>query len=164
MRKSIHDMQVQEFMNQNKEISAIVADRIRKAVNRFEPPLDADKTSELMKMELNAVNDYINKFQIAILDKLTGFETILNDTPQESRGYDKLFHKTSNYISDLIDYNKIMAVYVDPNLPMNAKNNLATRLLADVKETIFKIRQVCHDILKQYAALPDTPATKKIIH
>ena len=57
MRKSLHEMQIKEFMDRDKNISAIVADRIRQAVNRFEPPLDADKMTDVVKMELNSVAD-----------------------------------------------------------------------------------------------------------
>ena len=128
MRKSLHDMQVEEFMNQNKELSALVSEMNRQGVNRFEPPMEAEKMLDVTKMELQSVDEHINKFLIGITDKLHAFETIKNDAPEISRTYDALFHKTINYISDLVDFNRIMTVYVDPNLPFNIKNNFIFNL------------------------------------
>jgi hypothetical protein len=111
-RKSIREQQIQEYLNQDSRRSSLVADMIKRGVSRFEPVVDPMQREQLNMLDIKNVGDYINQFKIKLTEKLNMFDTILHTSnlfgPDIAANIDKI----SNYISDMIDFNKIVQVYL----------------------------------------------------
>ena len=58
--KSIRNMQIQEFLNRDKNIASIVADSVRRGVSRFEPVVDPARREQLNMLEVQNVGEYLN--------------------------------------------------------------------------------------------------------
>ena len=123
-RQSLRDRQVQEYLNRDKNISSIISDNVRRGVRRYEPALDPVRREQLNMLDIQNVGEYINQFKIKLLDKLNIFDNVLNTARPDlgkaefASGVDKL----TNYISDMIDYNRIIQVY------LNMSNTPQTRI------------------------------------
>ena len=106
-RQSIRNMQIQEFLNRDKNIASIVADSIRRGVSRFEPVVDPDRREQLNMLKIQNVGEYINQFKIKLTDKLNNFDTAFN-LPMDKLEFASIIDKICNFISDIVDYNKII--------------------------------------------------------
>ena len=62
--KSIRNMQIQEFLNRDKNIASIVADSVRRGVSRFEPVIDPIRREQLNMLDIQNVEEHINQFKI----------------------------------------------------------------------------------------------------
>jgi hypothetical protein len=57
----------------------------------------------------------VNDFKIKLQTKLNAFQTAQQNTDFKSPTYSTLFHSIGNYVSDLVDYNKAVALYLNPS-------------------------------------------------
>ena len=88
---------------------------MRQGVSRFEPVIDPVRREQLNMLNVQNVGEYINKFKIKLTYKLDTFDKTLNTKtpdmgkPEFASGVDKV----SNFLSDMIDYNEIIQVYLN---------------------------------------------------
>jgi hypothetical protein len=116
-RKSIRDAQIAEFLNRDKNIASIVADAVRRGVSRFEQVVDPARREQLNMLDIQNVGEYINQFKIKLTDKLNGFDTAFN-LPMDKPEVSSIIDKICNFLSDMVDYNRIIQVYLNPsNIP-----------------------------------------------
>ena len=129
-RRSLRDRQVQEYLDKDKTISSIIADSVRRGVRRYEPALDPVRREQLNMLDIQNVGEYINSFKIKLTEKLNIFDNVLNtSTPDMGKsefasGVDKL----TNYISDMIDYNRIIQVYLNMSNTPQTRNEIFIKI------------------------------------
>ena len=112
--KGIRNMHIQEFLNRDKNIASIVSDAVRRGVSRFEQVVDPARREQLNILEIQNVGEYINQIKIKLIDKLNIFSTILPATSMNTADVASNIDKITNYLPDMVDYNKVIQVYVNP--------------------------------------------------
>ena len=112
---SLKNKQIQEYLNENKERSSLIADQVRRAVQRFEGVIQPEATEQLNQLEIRNSVSTVNDFKIKLQTKLNAFQTAQQNTDFKSPTYSTLFHSIGNYVSDLVDYNKAVALYLKPS-------------------------------------------------
>ena len=120
-------MQIQEFLNRDKNISSIVADAVRRGVSRFEQVVDPARREQLNMLEIQNVGEYINQFKIKLTDKLNNFDTACN-LPMDKPEFASIVDKICNFISDMVDYNRIIQVYLNPSNTPQTRDAIANKL------------------------------------
>ena len=129
-RESIREQQIQEYLNQDSRRSSLVSDMIKRGVSRFEPVVDPVKREQLNMLDISNVGNFINQFKIKLTDKINTFDTILAATDMNKPDISGKIDSLCNYLSDMIDYNKIIQVYLNPtNTPQTRSqifNNIET--------------------------------------
>ena len=114
-RATLRDRQVQEYLARDKRLSSFIVNAVKQGVSRFEPVIDPVRREQLNMLDIQNVGEYINQFKIKLTDKLNTFDTILNTNtpdmgkPEFASGVDKV----CNFLADMIDYNKIIQVYLN---------------------------------------------------
>ena len=126
--KSIRNMQIQEFLNRDKNIASIVSDAVRRGVSRFEQVVDPTRREQLNMLEIQNVGEYINRTKIKLIDKLNIFSTILPATSMNTADVASNIDKITNYLSDMIDYNKVIQVYINPANTPQTKSEIFNKL------------------------------------
>jgi hypothetical protein len=122
-----------------------VADMIKKGVSRFEPVVDPMKREQLNMLDINNVGDYINQFKIKLTDKINNFDTILAATDMNKPDISIRVDNLCNFLSDMIDYNKIIQVY------LNQANTPQTR--SQIFNNIESLKTMFDKILKGFRKL-----------
>ena len=129
-RRNIREQQIQEYLNQDTKRSSLVADMIKKGVSRFEPVLDPVKREQLNMLDISNVGNFINQFKIKLTDKINTFSTVVNSTDLNKPVIASNIDNLCNFLSDMLDYNKIIQVYLNPsNTPQTRSqifNNIIT--------------------------------------
>ena len=150
MSKSrFRDRQVQEYLDRDKTISSLIADAVRRGVRKHEPVLDPVRREQLNMLDIQNVGEYINQFKIKLTEKLNIFDNVLNtSTPDMGKsefasGVDKL----TNYISDMIDYNRIIQVY------LNMTNTPQTRI--EIFNKIQPLKKMFEKLLDKFEELTE---------
>jgi hypothetical protein len=124
-RRSIREQQIQEYLNQDTKRSSLVADMIKRGVSRFEPVLDPVKREQLNMLDISNVGNFINQFKIKLTDKINTFDTVVNSTDIKNPAISSKIDSLCNFLSDMIDYNSIIQVYLNPsNTPPNQKSDI----------------------------------------
>ena len=129
-RASLRDRQVQEHLSRDKILSSFIASEVRKGVSRFEPVIDPVRREQLNMLDIQNVGEYINQFKIKLTDKLNTFDTILNiktpgmGKPEFASGVDKV----CNFLADMIDYNKIIQVYLNMSNTPQTRNEIFNKI------------------------------------
>jgi hypothetical protein len=159
---SLKNKQIQEYLNENKERSSLIADQVRRAVQRFEGVIEPEATEQLNQLEIRNSVSTVNDFKIKLQTKLNTFQSAQQNTDFKTPAYSTLFHTIGNYVSDLVDYNKAVALYLNPS------NTSATRMtiLEQLKSThpIFeKLSALCQQILNNYMAITDRADREEVI-
>ena len=121
-------MQIQEFLNRDKDISSIVADAVRRGVSRFEQVVDSARREQLNMLEIQNVGEYINQIKINLTDKLNIFSKVLPATSMNTADVASNIDKITNYLSDMIDYNKVIQVYINPANTPQTKSEIFNKL------------------------------------
>ena len=121
-------MQIQEFLNRDKNIASIVSDAVRRGVSRFEQVVDPARREQLNMLEIQNVGEYINQIKIKLTDKLNIFSTILPATSMNTADVASNIDKITNYLSDMIDYNKVIQVYINPANTPQTKSEIFNKL------------------------------------
>jgi hypothetical protein len=150
-RKSIRDMQIAEFLNRDKNIASIVADAVRRGVSRFEPVVDPARREQLNMLDIQNVGEYINQFKIKLTDKLNGFDTAFN-LPMDKPEFSSIIDKICNFISDMIDYNRIIQVYLNPSNTPQTRDAIMNK--------IEPLKSIFQKMLKNFERLVDDLLTK----
>jgi predicted transcriptional regulator len=75
--KSIRNMQIQEFLNRDKNIASIVSDAVRRGVSRFEQVVDPARREQLNMLEIQNVGEYINQIKIKLTSNTLMFFELL---------------------------------------------------------------------------------------
>jgi hypothetical protein len=81
-------------------------------------------------LDIQNVGEYINQFKIKLTDKLNTFDTILNTKtpdmgkPEFASGVDKV----CNFLADMIDYNKIIQVYLNMSNTPQTRNEIFNKI------------------------------------
>ena len=97
---SLKNKQIQEYLNENKERSSLIADQVRRAVQRFEGVIQPEATEQLNQLEIRNSVSTVNDFKIKLQTKLNAFQTAQQNTDFKSSTYSTLFHTIGNYVSD----------------------------------------------------------------
>ena len=113
-RQSLRDRQVQEYLDRDKNISSIISDSVQRAVRRYEPVLDPVRRELLNMLDIQNVGEYANQSKIRSIEKVNMLDNVLNTaTPDLGKGeFASGVDKLTNYIADMIDYNRIIQVYL----------------------------------------------------
>ena len=159
---SLKNKQIQEYLNENKERSSLIADQVRRAVQRFEGVVEPEATEQLNQLEIRNSVSTVSDFKIKLQTKLNTFQSAQQNTDFKTPAYSTLFHTIGNYVSDLVDYNKAAALCLNPS------NTSATRktILEQLKSTypIFeKLSALCQQILNNYMAIADRADREEVI-
>ena len=152
----------QIYLNENKERSSLIADQVRRAVQCFEGAIEPEATEQLNQLEIRNSVSTVNDFKIKLQTKLNTLQSAQQNTDFKTPTYSTLFHTIGNYVSDLVDYNKAVALYLNPS------NNSATRMtiLEQLKSTypIFeKLSALCQQILNNYMGIADRADREEVI-
>ena len=112
-RKNLSDRQVQEYLDKDQRLSALIVDSVRRGVSRYEPVLTPERREQLNMLDIQNVGEYINQFKVRLTEKLNIFDNVLNTkTPDIGKSeFAASVDRLTNYISDMIDYNRIIQVY-----------------------------------------------------
>ena len=150
----LKNKQRQESLNENQERRSLIADKVRRAVQRFEGVIEPEATEQLNQLEIRNSVSTVNDFKIKLQTKLNAFQTVQQNTDFKSPTYSTLFHSIGNYVSDLVDFNRAVALYLNPS------NTSTTRMtiLEQLKGTypIFeKLSALCQAILENYMRITD---------
>ena len=100
----------------------------------------------------NATVDEIKK---KLLDTFNNLNTLYNDTEYDTTQYSKLYNAIGNYTTVLIDYNKLVTLY------LTTTNNILTRqkiyaTLMETKDIYTKLKTVTLNILNNYNKIANT--------
>ena len=148
-RKTIRDRQVQEYLDKDKQLSALIVDSVRRGVSKFEPVLTPERREQLNMLDIQNVGEYINQFKVRLTDKLNIFDTTLNTkTPDMGKSeFAASVDKLTNYISDMIDYNRIIQVY------LNMSNTSQTRI--EIFNKIEPLKKLFEQMLDKFENLTE---------
>ena len=120
---------------------------IKKGVSRFEPVLDPMAREQLNMLDIKNVGDYINQFKIKLTDKINIFDTILHTSTLFGSDMATTIDKISNYISDMIDFNKIIQVYLNPSNTPQTRQEIMSKIIL-FKPNFEKLQKLTEDLLK----------------
>ena len=99
---------------------SLLADQIRRAVNKFDGVLDPTAVEQINALELKNTGEAVGDIKTRLLDVFNKFNTLYNDEDYNTREYSKLYNDVGNYTSYLIDYNKLVGLY------LSSANNAGT--------------------------------------
>ena len=151
---TLRDSTIQEYLNEDKNRSAYLANQIRKSVQKFEGVLQPEVYEQINSMELKNTNDIVNEIKTKLLDTFNSFNTLFNDTDYKSTDYSQLYNEIGNYTTVLIDYNKLVNMY------LVTTNNIITRqeiysTLMETREIYKKLATISLKVLDNYISITD---------
>ena len=82
---SLKNKQIQEYLNENKERSSLIADQVRRAVQRFEGVIQPEATEQLNQLEIRNSVSTVNDFKIKLQTKLNAFQTAQQNRTRTSK-------------------------------------------------------------------------------
>ena len=121
-------MRIQEFRNPDKNIASPVAKSVRRGVSRWKLVADPARREQLNMLEIHNVGEYINQIKIKLTDKLNRFSTVLPTTSMHTADVASNIDKITNYLSDMIDYKKVIQVYINPANTPQTKSEIFNKL------------------------------------
>ena len=80
---SLKNKQIQEYLNENKERSSLIADQVRRAVQRFEGVIEPEATEQLNQLEIRNSLSTVNAFKIKLQIELNAFQTSTQQLPHQ---------------------------------------------------------------------------------
>ena len=151
---SLRDETIREYLDADKNRSSFIAHQIRKSVANFEGVTDPTQYEQLNDLELRNVNATVNEIKTKLLDYFNNLTTLSNDKQYESTRYSELYNKVGNYTSILIDYNKLISLY------LSTKNNAPTQqkiysTLMETKDLYLQLGNLTLRILIDYDQISD---------
>ena len=78
-------------------------------------------------LDIQNVGEYINQFKVKLTDKLNSFDTAFN-LPMDKPEFASIIDKICNFISDMIDYNRIIQVYLNQSNTPQTRDSIANKL------------------------------------
>ena len=118
---SLRDETIQEYLHADRNRSSFLAHQIRKSVSNFEGVTDPVQYEQLNELELRNANANVNEIKQKLLDTFNNLNTLYNDTTYNTTKYSKLYNNIGNYTTVLIDYNRLVTLY------LTTTNNVLTR-------------------------------------
>jgi hypothetical protein len=160
---TLKDRTIQEYLNQDRNRSSYIAHQIRRAVNRFEGVQNPETYEQFNQMELRNAESSVNDFKIRLLDTFNHFNTLYQNNDYMATGYSQLYNRIGNYTSTLVEYNKVVSLY------LNTDNNIGTRqsiysLLMQTREAFFKLEEISNKVLEQYVNISDRDVQTRTIN
>lgn len=142
---TLKDRTIQEYLNEDRNRSRYIAHQIRRAVNRFEGVQDPEINEQFNQMELRNAESSVNDFKIRLLDTFNHFNTLYQNNDYTTTEYSQLYNRIGNYTSTLVEYNKVVSLY------LNTDNNIGTRqsiysLLLQTREVFFKLEEISNKV------------------
>jgi len=160
---SLRDSTTQEYLTSDRNRSSFLAHQIKNSVSRFEGALDPDKYEQINELEMRNTNTTVNEIKLKLLDSFNNLSTLYNDTDYDTTNYSKLYNAIGNYTTVLIDYNKLITLY------LTTTNNIMTRqsifsTLMGTKELYSQLKNVAFSILKDYDDISDPRIRSRAIN
>ena len=151
---SLRDETIQEYLHSDRNRSSLLAHQIRKSVSNFEGVTDPVQYEQLNELELRNANANVNEIKQKLLDTFNNLNTLYNDTTYNTTKYSKLYNNIGNYTTVLIDYNRLVTLY------LTTTNNVLTRqtifaALMGTKEVYNQLEVVTLNILDNYDQITD---------
>ena len=109
---SLRDATIQEYLSADKNRSSLIAHQIRQAVGKFEGVLEPEKYEAINALELKNANANVDEIKTKLLNIFNKFNTLYNNTNYNTTEYSKLYNDIGNYTASLIDYNKLINLYL----------------------------------------------------
>ena len=146
---SLRDETIQEYLNSDRNRSSFLAHQIRKSVSSFEGVTDPTQYEAMNELELRNAVTTVNEIKEKLLDTFNNLTTLADDTEYTTTKYSKLYNKVGNYTTILIDYNKLITLY------LTTTNNVATRqniysILMETKQLYIQLGELTLKILLEY--------------
>ena len=160
-RKSIREQQIQEYLTQDTKRSSLVADMIKRGVSRFELIIDPVKREQLNMLDISNVGNFINQFKIKLTDKINTFDTVVNSANINKPDISGKIDSLCNFLSDMIDYNKIIQVYLNPANTPQTKSQIFNSI-ETLKPMIVKMKQGFRKIFEKIYTEDKPELYKKI--
>ena len=134
---------------------------IKRGVSCFEPIIDPVKREQLNMLDISNVGNLINQFKIKLTDKINTFDTVVNSTDINKPVIASKIDILCNFLSDMLDYNKIIQVYLNPaNTPQTRSqifNSIET-----LKPMFDKMKQGFRKLLEKLYIEDEPDLYKKI--
>ena len=151
---SLRDETIQEYLHSDRNRSSLLAHQIRKSVSNFEGVTDPVQYEQLNELELRNANANVNEIKQKLLDTFNNLNTLYNVTTYNTTKYSKLYNNIGNYTTVLIDYNRLVTLY------LTTTNNVLTRqtifaALMGTKEVYNQLEAVTLNILDNYDQITD---------
>ena len=109
---SLRDSTIQEYLNADGNRSSFLAHQIKNSVARFEGAFEPEKYEQINELEMRNTNATVNEIKQKLLDTFNNLNTLYNDTEYGTTNYSKLYNAIGNYTTVLIDYNKLITLYL----------------------------------------------------
>ena len=161
-RKNLRDRQVQEYLDKDKRLSALIVDSVRRGVSRYEPVLTPERREQLNMLDIQNVGEYINQFKVRLTDKLNIFDNVLNTkTPDMGKSeFAANVDKLTNYISDMIDYNRIIQVYLNMSNTPQTRNEIFNKI-EPLKKLFDKMLDKFEELTSKFMDVDDADMYKR---
>jgi hypothetical protein len=159
---SLRDETIQEYLNSDRNRSSFIAHQIRDSVNRFEGAIDPEKYEAINELELKNANANVNEIKQKLLDFFNNLTTLADDTSYGTTKYSELYNRVGNYTTILVDYNKLVTLY------LTTTNNVLTRqkiysTLMETKQLYSQLGTLTFKILLSYYGIQDPKIRKRTI-
>ena len=118
---SLRDSTIQEYLHSDRNRSSFLAHQIKNSVSRFEGAFEPEKYEQINELEMRNTSATVNEIKQKLLDTFNNLNTLYNDTDYDTTQYSKLYNAIGNYTTVLIDYNKLITLY------LTTTNNIMTR-------------------------------------
>ena len=138
--RDLHEQQIQEYLNQDTKRSSLVADMIKRGASRLEPVIDPVKREQLNMLDISNVGNVINQFKIKLTDKINTFDTVVNSANINKPDISGKIDSLCNFLSDMIDYNKIIQVFLNPSNTPQTRSQIFNSI-ETLKPMIIKMKQ-----------------------
>ena len=159
---SLRDEAIQEYLHSDRNRSSYLAHQIRKSVSNFEGVMDPTQYEAINELELRNVDATVKEIKQKLLDIFNNLNTLTNDTEYGTTKYSKLYNKVGNYVTILIDYNKLVTLY------LTTTNNITTRqkiysVMMETKELYAQLGKLCLKVLLDYDDIANSKVRERTI-
>ena len=159
---SLRDETIREYLNGDRNRSSYLAHQIKNSVGRFEGALEPEKYEQINELELRNTSATVDEIKQKLLDTFNNMTTLFNDTEYETTHYSQLYNRVGNYVALLIDYNKLVTLY------LTTTNNVTTRqqiytVLMETKGLYTQLARLAFTILRSYADISDPQLREKTV-
>jgi aromatic ring hydroxylase len=159
---SLRDETIQEYLNSDRNRSSFLAHQIKDSVSRFEGAIDPEKYEAINELELRNASTNVDEIKKKLLDTFNNLTTLADDTDYETTAYSKLYNAVGNYTTVLVDYNKLVTLY------LTTTNNFLTRqkiyaTLMETKQVYSQLGNLTLKILLDYDQINDPKIRQRTI-
>ena len=159
---SLRDSTIQEYLHSDSNRSSFLAHQIKNSVARFEGAFEPEKYEQIHELEMRNTNATVNEIKQKLLDTFNNLNTLYNDTEYGATNYSKLYNAIGNYTTVLIDYNKLITLY------LTTTNNIMTRqsiysTLMGTEELYSRLQDITLTVLENYVNIHNTEVRRSAI-